>query len=84
MLKLTFLGCSTVLGVIIKWDEKHRYGLISTRNLPTQKVFFHVRDMSTEEGPPYVSEQVEFDVLRDMNGCKMATNINPVIIKFKD
>ncbi|GLT20053.1 hypothetical protein GCM10007938_38360 [Vibrio zhanjiangensis] len=71
-------------GVIIKWDAKHGYGLISTKNLPIQKVFFHVRDMSTEEGPPYVSEQVEFDVVRDMSGCKMAMNISPVLMKFNN
>ncbi|CAM3817769.1 Cold shock domain-containing protein [Vibrio aquimaris] len=71
-----------MLGVVVQWDEKHGYGLFSTKNPPAQKVFFHNRDMSTEEGPPYVSEQVEFDVLRNMNGCKMATNISPVIIKF--
>ncbi|MBU2896194.1 cold shock domain-containing protein [Vibrio hepatarius] len=81
---MNFLGCSTVVGIIVKWDAKHGYGLISTKNLPVQKVFFHVRDMSTEEGPPYVSEHVEFDVLRDLSGCKMAMNISPIMINFKD
>ena len=67
------------MGVIVKWDEEHGYGLISTMYPP-----LHVRDMSMEEGSPYVSELVEFDALRDMNGCKVATNISPAIITFID
>ncbi|USD35228.1 MULTISPECIES: cold shock domain-containing protein [Vibrio] len=69
-----------MLGVIVKWNAKHGYGLISSQNSPTQHIFFHIGDMSRDEGPPFVTEHVEFDVLCDMNGCKMATNICPTFL----
>ncbi|WP_327196114.1 MULTISPECIES: cold-shock protein [Vibrio] len=68
-------------GTIIEYDAKHGYGLISIKKNSHQKVFFHFRDMSRDEGPPYIMEYVEFDVVNDMNGCMMAVNISPLILR---
>ncbi|NOH62553.1 MULTISPECIES: cold shock domain-containing protein [Vibrio] len=69
-------------GIIVKYDAKRGYGLISFKRNSHQTVFFHVRDMSRENGPPYIMEYVEFDVVNDFNGCMMAVNITPVIFKL--
>ncbi|KJY86554.1 hypothetical protein TW84_19390 [Vibrio neptunius] len=67
-------------GIIVKYDDKRGYGLISFKRSSHQTVF-HVRDMSRDNGPRYIMEYVEFDVVNDFNGCMMAVNISLLILR---
>ncbi|NRB67743.1 MAG: cold shock domain-containing protein [Vibrio sp.] len=69
-------------GLIVKYDAKRGYGLISFNKSSHHTIFFHVRDMSRDDGPPYIMEYVDFDVVNDFNGCMMAVNIHPVTFRL--
>jgi len=69
-----------VLGRIVDWDEKHGYGFIEEQD-HCQIVFFHVRDMRDTQAGPHINEMVEFDVISDLNGCHLALNISPTLMK---
>ncbi|MCZ4293267.1 cold-shock protein [Vibrio sinaloensis] len=70
----------SVLGKIIDLDVKHGYGFIEDENC-NDKVFFHVRDMRATSIDVHVNELVEFDVESDLNGCRIALNISPTVMK---
>ncbi|MEF1285454.1 cold shock domain-containing protein [Vibrio sp. M250220] len=70
----------SVLGKIIDLDPKHGYGFIEDENC-NDKVFFHVRDMRATSIDVHVNELVEFDVESDLNGCRIALNISPMVMK---
>ena len=75
--------CGTNMqGIIVKYDAKRGYGLISFKKSSHQTIFFHVRDVSRDDGPPYIMEYVDFDVVNDFNGCMMAVNIHPVTFRL--
>lgn len=70
----------SVLGKIIDLDASHGYGFIEQEN-EGQMVFFHVRDIEDTSIAPHVNELVEFEVESDLNGCLLALNISPTVIK---
>jgi CspA family cold shock protein len=70
----------SVLGTVVDWNEKRGYGLIETES-SQNKVLFHISDMCQGGGMPHIEECVEFDIIEDMNGCQLALNISPSLMK---
>ncbi|MDC5806050.1 cold shock domain-containing protein [Vibrio europaeus] len=70
----------SVLGQIVDLNEGHGYGFIKQEN-EDDRVFFHVRDIAVSSIEPHINELVEFDVESDLNGCRLALNISPTLMK---
>ncbi|MEF1290194.1 cold shock domain-containing protein [Vibrio sp. M260118] len=70
----------SVLGRIIDLDKSHGYGFIEQDN-EGKMVFFHVNDIEDSPIEPHINERVEFEVESDLNGCLLALNISPTVMK---
>ncbi|RTZ17582.1 cold shock domain-containing protein [Vibrio aquaticus] len=70
----------SVLGKIVDLDVGHGYGFIRDEN-KSEMIFFHVRDLDKTTIKPHVNELVEFDIESDLNGCLLALNISPSLMK---